>query len=480
MTNKKLLKAMSLIDEKYVEAAKAAMIKGAKKKKRKYIAAIAACLGLLMGSVVIGGLMTRDWESPVPESSTKDGLTSPNANTGDEDFEIIDGSLLAYRGNSTEVVIPNEVKEITHSAFSENDNVKTITSLYIGENVENIHNEAFVSLTGLQKIEVAKNNEYYVSKDGVLGRVDGSDYFAAAITSEEASYRFTSVINELRKQTSADCSFSNVMIGQGRLKLQFEEGQKCRIVSVSALGYTKELLGMYAEGGLYSTDTGEAYTISFISSEGSETALIFTKEGLYEISCSDCKKGAECSFHTKFSLKHAGKEVVFDGRKTNWKTSKYYYEDLTGDGSFELVAVFVWGTGTGAHEEDIYIFEANTLSQYRIEDMSESLGEHVVFSADETTYKISTTGKDYLINKAVLESEREHLGEVVSANNIYRYSVENGQIVYRTKCFVSPTETIGEISVTMMYTNDGFVYSRSDYTATNEAIKDATIEMSYT
>jgi len=171
---------------------------------------------------------------------------------------------------------------------------------------------------------------------------------------------------------------------------------------------------------------------------------------------------------------------VFDGRKTNWKTSKYYYEDLTGDGSFELVAVFVWGTGTGAHEEDIYIFEANTLSQYRIEDMSESLGEHVVFSADETTYKISTTGKDYLINKAVLESEREHLGEVVSANNIYRYSVENGQIVYRTKCFVSPTETIGEISVTMMYTNDGFVYSRSDYTATNEAIKDATIEMSYT
>ncbi len=100
-------------------------------------------------------------KSKVPEEWVKDlknppvyGHTivnTPNSNLSNEDFEIENGVLVKYKGNATEVKIPNGVTAIGIGAFR---NCSTLQAITIPASVTSVGSSAFAYCTGLQEIEI--------------------------------------------------------------------------------------------------------------------------------------------------------------------------------------------------------------------------------------------------------------------------------------------------------------------------------------
>ena len=67
------------------------------------------------------------------------------------DFEIEDGVLIKYKGDSSDVVIPDSVTYIGEEAFW---NCENLTSIEIPDSVISIARYAFTDCTGLTSIEI--------------------------------------------------------------------------------------------------------------------------------------------------------------------------------------------------------------------------------------------------------------------------------------------------------------------------------------
>ena len=83
------------------------------------------------------------------------------------DFEIIDGELIAYSGDNREVYIPETVKTIT-GICSRGKKNNIITNINIPESVTSISSMAFAGCENLININVDEDNENYSSYYGVL------------------------------------------------------------------------------------------------------------------------------------------------------------------------------------------------------------------------------------------------------------------------------------------------------------------------
>ena len=77
------------------------------------------------------------------------GQVSPIA-----DFEIEDGVLKEYRGDSETVVIPDDITSIGDNAFW---NCSSLISIHIPDSVTSIGDEAFFGCDSLESIEVPKS-----------------------------------------------------------------------------------------------------------------------------------------------------------------------------------------------------------------------------------------------------------------------------------------------------------------------------------
>lgn len=73
-------------------------------------------------------------------------------NNSTDEFVIVDGILLEYKGNETNVILPASVKVIAGGAFSGNHDVESIV---LGKNTNLICNGAFDSCTNLKKITMS-------------------------------------------------------------------------------------------------------------------------------------------------------------------------------------------------------------------------------------------------------------------------------------------------------------------------------------
>lgn len=70
------------------------------------------------------------------------------------DFKIVAGTLIKYKGEGTEVVIPPKVKEIGERAFS---NCRYISSVIIPDTVKTIGNYAFSGCSAISTIHIPKS-----------------------------------------------------------------------------------------------------------------------------------------------------------------------------------------------------------------------------------------------------------------------------------------------------------------------------------
>lgn len=76
--------------------------------------------------------------------------------TGEIHFFEIKGDVLEkYNGEETEVIVPNNIREIGKKAFAENKNIKRIT---LPDSIEVIRESAFANCTNLIKISVSSQS----------------------------------------------------------------------------------------------------------------------------------------------------------------------------------------------------------------------------------------------------------------------------------------------------------------------------------
>ncbi len=161
-----LLKAITLIDDKYVEdALKYRSGRKTLYKQMTLIASVAACICLvILGAVFVSHYLNDTPNPPIDEPKS--------------DFVIENGTLVAYTGNETEITLPDEVITIGSNAFSGAENASGITTITLNSDIKNIDEKAFEGISALNKINIPESNDNFIFTDGVLMATDGSINFS--------------------------------------------------------------------------------------------------------------------------------------------------------------------------------------------------------------------------------------------------------------------------------------------------------------
>lgn len=98
------------------------------------------------------------------ESFSQSGNQTPG------DFKVVDGQLIAYFGYETEIVVPEDVTEIAHNAFSNSPRADEITQISFGANVKQISPLAFSGLTALRTVVSCDENDFFQSEKEEFGK----------------------------------------------------------------------------------------------------------------------------------------------------------------------------------------------------------------------------------------------------------------------------------------------------------------------
>ena len=287
-----ILDRMNTVDLKYVREMDGSERRTARiNRLRNLSVAAAACLVIAAAVPVVWWGVSHRSEpvSPIvtdaPETKPSEE-TKPNTAGTESVFEIENGLLVAYRGSGEAVDLPDEVTAIGADAFAQCDTgeVKTVR---LGANVSEIDSAAFVSLTALENVEVAEENEYYEICDGVLAARDGSVLFDVEpyIGQAEQSKRTERLFDVLKKlemeDTEPECS--RFIFGRMTAEIRFEAADPTRndlkrvayITSVTAYGQSAEFdspiylnfgdehLRLFSAGNIYVFMSDHEYTYLF-------------------------------------------------------------------------------------------------------------------------------------------------------------------------------------------------------------------------
>ena len=315
MTSEKLLRCLSVIDEKYIEAVGDINISYTKPHKiLRTITAIAACICIIAGCLFI-----------FERTNNK-----PNA-----DFIVENGALLSYCGTDTEITIPENVTAITDSAFNDSSVAADISTIHLNASVNHIDSNAFVNLTSLKTVTVTEENPYFESESGVLGKKDGSMYFGM-IASYIDALDFSDTIEIMQKDTEYYGEVTDFIIGRGSLKIRFETVSNdfetkvyCYADSASSYGYNlqfDEPLQLYGNWLIYIYQTDEAFVISkTVNYDIAVTNWIFTENGIYEVA-NDSEYDPETDFGSSvwYNADQYAFELRDDGKLGYSRTPRKY------------------------------------------------------------------------------------------------------------------------------------------------------------
>ena len=146
--------------------------------------------------------------------------TAPMVNidyTADPDFEIVDGHLVAYKGNKTDIVIPNSVTSIDKQIFSN----KNITSVVIPDRVTSIGDKMFCGCVKLESV-VIPDSVTSIGNQAFLG------------CRNLKSVVIPDSVTTIGKGAFSDCkNLSNVTIGNNVESIEERAFEKCeQLVSI--------------------------------------------------------------------------------------------------------------------------------------------------------------------------------------------------------------------------------------------------------
>ncbi|MBD5085476.1 MAG: M56 family metallopeptidase [Clostridiales bacterium] len=144
--------------------------------------------------------------------------------------------------------------------------------------------------------------------------------------------------------------------------------------------------------------------------------------------------------------------------------------DLNGDGREEIVFPLVWGHGTGAYIEKLYVFDAETLEQYDTSGLNELILNQFQSTSDENNFYLNGAGMDVTIPKSEAQKANPYapMSDAIGFDMIIRYTIEDGKVFCWLGCDASTglINYIGCINVPVRMTPSGsFACGQAQYTA---------------
>lgn len=128
--------------------------------------------------------------------------------------------------------------------------------------------------------------------------------------------------------------------------------------------------------------------------------------------------------------------------------------DLNGDGRDEIVCIFHYTDTAGADDQELHVFDAQTLEEYDLSGLRQSVVGRYECTEDETCFYLEGPGVhgQTRIRKAEGEVEAVSVGEHV------RYSVQDGGVLCWVELEMSGADLHGVyyISVSLDFTGSGF------------------------
>lgn len=136
--------------------------------------------------------------------------------------------------------------------------------------------------------------------------------------------------------------------------------------------------------------------------------------------------------------------------------------DLNGDGKNEIVFILVMGHGTGAMEQQLYIFDADTLKQYDTAGLTKRLIRQVKSTGDDQYFYLSAPGME----RVSIPKGAAGAGPTPNATelgSIVEYSLNNGVLRCRLGCDASgrTLEYCGEIQAVLTMDRQGGISASS-------------------
>lgn len=141
--------------------------------------------------------------------------------------------------------------------------------------------------------------------------------------------------------------------------------------------------------------------------------------------------------------------------------------DLNGDGRDEIAFILVTGHGTGALDEQLYLFDAETLERYdTTDDLTGRLLQQIQSTGDGDYFYLSAPGMERVaISKEDVRGENPDvpLADALELGSHNEYSIEGGKLFCRLGCDASGryTNYLGEVRVALELGRDGAVTASS-------------------
>ncbi len=174
------------------------------------------------------------------EEIGRDAFKDVESISSENGFVILDGVLIKYTGNATEIIIPEEVRVIGGNAFFNNDN---ITSVEIPSGVTSIGKTAFAGCENLASVEMPESVETIGEKafwacDSLNGVTIPSGVKVISDCAFQSCIALTEItipkgVTEIGVYAFGDCDTLETV--------NFEEGSKLKTIGYLAFGYCHEL-----------------------------------------------------------------------------------------------------------------------------------------------------------------------------------------------------------------------------------------------
>ncbi|MDR2663393.1 MAG: leucine-rich repeat domain-containing protein [Treponema sp.] len=146
------------------------------------------------------------------------------------DFEITDGVLVKYRGNATEVRVPDGVTGIGNRAVSSSK----LVSITIPASVTSIGDDPFPDCWNLTAIRVDQGNPAYMDRAGVLFTKDLTALICYPGKKTASSYRVPAGIKTIGPNAFASCrSLVSITLPAGLAKIGHHAFSYCSLTSMT-------------------------------------------------------------------------------------------------------------------------------------------------------------------------------------------------------------------------------------------------------
>ena len=147
--------------------------------------------------------------------------------------------------------------------------------------------------------------------------------------------------------------------------------------------------------------------------------------------------------------------------------------DLNYDGRDEIVFPLVWGHGTGALVEKLYVFDAETLEQYDTDQLNEMILGSIQSTGDEDNFYLQGPGMPGVtLNKhAPRDNPDAPVADAIGLGDVIQYTVSDGVVYCWLGCDMSGALIgyEGYLKVWLEFTDEGsFECWRCDYVGSIE------------